>query len=426
MRSFYTALFYAASPLIVGRLLWKGIKAPAYRERIPERFGYYSLGFSPASVWLHAVSVGEAEAAFPLLRGLLQRYPALSIVVTTTTPTGSARVRSVLGNAVEHVYLPYDLPGPIRRFMTAFRPRLALIMETEIWPNLFKAAADSSVPLVIVNGRLSERSATGYQRIRSLTASSLSDVTFIAAQSDADADRFIALGADPARVEAVGNIKFDMELPASIGGECAKLRSELFGNRPVLIAGSTHDGEEQLILAAARSLWATIPNLLVILVPRHPERFADVADLCHKEGLTIARRGDGASAVDSQVYLLDTMGELRLFYGASDVAFVGGSLVPTGGHNLLEPAALGVPVVFGPHVFNFRDMARGMLEAEAAVQVKDASELAPVFQRLLTDPQAREEQAEKGKSFFSRGRGALNRIFQRLAEWVPAGPEQAA
>lgn len=425
MRAFYTALFYAATPLILGRLWWRSLKVPAYRQRILERFGIYSRPPSATgSIWLHAVSVGEAEAAFPLLRELQGKYPGIPFLVTTTTPTGSARVREVLGNAVDHVYLPYDLPVAVGRFLDAFQPRMAMIMETEIWPNLYRAIKQRNVPLIIVNGRLSERSARGYSRILPLTAASLSAVNWVAAQSKADAARFVALGAPLDRVDPVGNIKFDMTLPADIEEASAELRSALFGARPVVIAGSTHEGEEQFILAAARELWKTWPDLVLILAPRHPERFSAVAEACRRDGLAVTLRSDKSGRVGSSIFLLDTIGELRMFYGVSDVAFVGGSLVAKGGHNLLEPVALGVPVIFGPHMFNFRDMTRGMLEAGGGVQITDAADLAPAISQLLGDPGARLAMATRGRAFFQEGRGALKRVAETLSAWLdsPAKP----
>jgi 3-deoxy-D-manno-octulosonic-acid transferase len=293
-------------------------------------------------------------------------------------------------------------------------------METEIWPNLFRATAERQVPLVIVNARLSERSAKGYARVRSLTHESLSAASWIATQSNGDRERFLALGAEPGMVETVGNIKFDRMLPPDFEVLCNQKRAGLFGKRPVFVAGSTHRDEEALLLASARVLWEVYPNLLLVLAPRHPERFPEVADLCRSQKISIACRSETKdSPVITQVLLLDQMGELQLFYGMADIAFVGGSLIAAGGHNPLEPAAAGVPTLFGPNMFNFREISEGILACGAAIQVENAEAFTNAASQLLADARARMEMGAAGRTFVQQGRGALRRIVDRLEQWLP-------
>ncbi len=416
MRFLYTLLFYLAVPLILARLYWRGRHEPAYRERWRERFGFYrDAKPGDGAIWFHAVSVGEAEAAFPLIRAMARRFPESSVLVTTTTPTGSARVRSVLGDQVIHVYFPYDLPDAVARFLKAFRPRLAVVMETEIWPNLYQACAARGIPLAIVNARLSERSAKGYGRLGGFTRKTLGLVSLIAAQTQADAGRFLAVGARAEAVAVAGNIKYDLELPTDYFQQAILLRQSLFGGRRVWIAASTHEGEEALVLQAFARLRVDYPDLLLVLVPRHPPRFDRVAELCLAEGLNLARRSSGEEAENADVFLVDTLGELRLFYAAADIAFVGGSLVPVGGHNVLEPAMAGVPVLFGPHMFNFEEAGRRLVEADGALRVADAKELVRQVGALLQDPQERERKGKSGRRFVEAGRGALGRVDVALA-----------
>jgi len=415
VRLFYTLLFYLAIPLILARLAWRGRHEPAYRQRWLERLGFYGASAQAQSViWFHAVSVGEAEAAFPLIRAMARRFPKHPILVTTTTPTGSGRVRAVLGESVAHVYLPYDLPCAVARFLARFRPALAVIMETEIWPNLYHACAAQGIPLAIVNARLSERSAKGYARLGRFTRDTLAKVSLVAAQTQPDAERFVGLGADQTAVAVTGNIKYDWELPSDYFRQAGDLRSTIFGPRPVWIAASTHEGEEEWVLQAFSKLRADFPGLLLVVVPRHPPRFDKVASLGLSKGFTQARRSLGQSAEGADVYLLDTLGELRLFYAAADIAFVGGSLVPVGGHNVLEPAMAGVPVLFGPHMFNFTEASRRLLEAGGALQVADGAELAQRVGELLRDPEWAKEMGAKGRAFVEAGRGALGRVEEAL------------
>lgn len=420
MKQLYTLLFYVFLPGVLLRLLGKSRGQPRYRQRIGERLGYYrDIPPAPATLWIHAVSVGECEAAFPLIRSLLDRQPGLTLLVTCATPTGSARIAEVLGDRVRHVYLPYDLPGAVDRFFTHFQPRFGLIMETEIWPNLFLAARARQVPLAILNGRLSARSASGYRRLGKLTAQSLSAVSLIAAQTEGDAEAYRSIGAAAAAVTVTGNIKFDAPCDQAMRARAAELRRTLFGERPVWIAGSTHPGEEEQLLESLSAIRRTVPDLVLVIAPRHPERSGELAKLCERAGLAVQyRSGGGACGPDTGVYLIDGIGELRLFYGTADVAFVGGSLVPHGGQNVLEPAAAGIPVVMGPHVMNFREICARLLAANGAVQVNDAGELGQWVSRFIREPDVAQAYGRRGRDFVEANRGALARTLDRLEAWM--------
>lgn len=376
MRTLYTVLLYLFAPLVLLRLAWRGLRAPDYWRRWPERFGYIEPPTGERIIWIHAVSVGEVQAAEPLVRALLEQYPDCSLLVTTVTPTGSARVMALFGGNVAHVYAPYDLPGAVARFFERVRPQLAIIMETELWPNLFHICQQRAIPLLLVNARLSARSVAGYRRVRGLVGETLAAVTAIAVQGEADAGRFESLGANPAVMTVTGNLKFEQRIPPSLLERAEVLRRDWGVNRPVLIAASTHEGEDELLLDVFGQLRKQFANCLLVLVPRHPERFESVAELCRLRGYTtVVRSGHAACTAGTGVYVADTMGELPLLYAAADVAFVGGSLVAHGGHNLLEPAALGIPVVTGPHVFNFNEICDLLVAAGAAVKVADSDEL---------------------------------------------------
>jgi 3-deoxy-D-manno-octulosonic-acid transferase len=415
VRLIYSALFYFLAPAILARLFWRARKESTYSQRWLERLAVYDSEPESGVIWFHAVSVGEAEAAFPLIRAVKDRFPASTILVTATTPTGSARIKDVLGETAKHVYLPYDLPDCVNRFIRHYSPILAVVLETEIWPNLYRVCGLRDIPLAIVNGRLSEKSARGYLKLRSLTRESLSHVRLIAAQTPEDARRYVAIGADPNSVAVTGNIKFDTELPTEAQDRAKALRDTLFGKRPIFIAGSTHPGEESQILSAFDRLRSQFPELLLVLAPRHPHRIADVVAECEKMGLGIRLRSESEPCDESiDVFLLDTLGELRVFYAASDVAFVGGSLAPIGGHNVLEPAIAGVPVLFGPHMFNFADIACKLKESGGGIEVKNVEELALWTGRLLTDECLRSEVGENGKRFVSSNQGAVDRIVEQL------------
>ncbi len=420
MRLLYTALLYLLLPLVLLRLYWRGRRDPGHRQRWRERFGFIVPPPLPGCLWVHAVSVGEVRAALPLIRALQARYPQRPLLVTTSTLTGSRQVQEALGEQIHHVYAPYDLPGAVSRFLRNVRPRLAIIMETELWPNLLRQCAAAEIPVMIANARLSERSARGYARIGNLIAPMLRDIALIAAQADADADRFRALGAP--RVCVTGNLKYDLTLPADLSERGWQFRQAVLGeHRPVWIAASTHAGEDEQILDALATLRSRWPELLLLLVPRHPERFESVAALCRQRGFALVRRSEQQSCAPSTVVFLgDSMGELLLFYAAADLAFVGGSLVATGGHNVLEPALLGLPVLFGPHMFNFTEAGERLLEAEAAWQIADAAQLASVVERLLADPALRQSTGQRGRALVERHRGALAALLSHIEKLLGA------
>ena len=411
MRLIYTLTLYLLTPVVIARLVWRGLRARAYWRRWPERFGLVSpVGHD--SLWVHAVSVGEVQAAAPLIERLLQAGPGLPLIVTTMTPTGSAHVRKLFGDKVVHCYVPYDLPGSVIRFLDRARPRLALIMETELWPNLFFYCHQRAIPVVVANARLSERSARGYRRFAALTRQTLQQVSDIAAQASADADRLVGLGADALRVVVTGSIKFDIAVPKDKLAEANILRTDLGKDRPVWIAASTHEGEDEQVLEAHIMVSQRIPDALLILVPRHPERFERVAALSRKRGFQILSRSERRFCdAETGIFIGDTMGEMPVYYGAADVAFVGGSLVPTGGHNPLEPAALAVPVIVGPHVFNFADINRMLLEADAERSVSNAVELADTVIQLLDDDELRARIGRNGQQVIEQNRGALDKLL---------------
>ena len=422
MRLIYSALFYCALPFVMARMAYRSIRLPAYGHRWNERLALYpQLEHRSNPIWFHAVSVGEAEAAFPLIRAVQHEYPSARILVTTTTPTGSARVTDTLGDTVEHVYLPYDLPGCVNRFMGRYRPALGIIMETEIWPNLYAACRRRKIPLTLVNARLTERSARSYARSGKLIKECLKSLSLIAAQTVSDAQRYRRLGMNPDKLVVAGNIKFDSELAPDRLSGARHARETLFANRPIWIAGSTHPGEEEQVLAAHRILLERFPDLVLILVPRHPERMEPVAHLTNTLGFTLARRSQTQNqAVNTQVYLLDTLGELKFFYAAADVAFVGGSLVPNGGHNLLEPAAVGLPVLFGPHVFNFTEIAERIKDCGAGAEVADANELAHQLGELIASPLLRNQWGIQAQAFVNANQGAARRVLQHLMPFIEA------
>ena len=354
-------------------------------------------------------------AAVPLIRALVKRYTDRPLLVTTVTPTGAARVASQFGDEVYHTYIPFEAPTMVNRFFAATNPEIALVLETEIWPNLYRGCGVREIPLVLVSARISPTSVRGYRRLLPLFRETLSHGIIIAAQSDADAERFLSLGASSERTRVTGNIKFDVELPADLAARGRELREELFGQRPVWIAASTHEGEEEIVLDAQRKLLQVMPELLLVLVPRHPQRFAGVRDMVARQRMSVVARTDGVPcSASTQVFLGDTMGELTLFYAASDVAFVGGSLVPIGGHNLLEPAALGLPLVSGTHVFNAQEIADMFVDKGACKLVQDSAELAAEIGRLLSDADTASRQGDAGREILERNRGALARLLAMI------------
>ncbi len=414
MRFVYNLLIRIAAPIALGLHLARGLRDPAYRDRPAERFGF-GARLERDSIWVHAVSVGEVQASQPLVRGLLRRYPGMPLVLTTVTPTGAARARLLFGDAVIHRYVPYDLPGSVRRFFDRVRPRLAVILETELWPNLFAECGRREVPLVLASARVSQRSVRRYRRLVSLFRATLAHGIVIGAQSAADAERFLSIGASADRTRVTGNVKFDFELAPDVPVRGREWRASNAPGRPVWVAGSTHEDEEELVLDAHVAVRERFPDALLVLVPRHPQRFEAVRTLLEKRGAAYVLRSRGAEAArDTQVVLGDTMGELMTFYAAADVAFVAGSLVPIGGHNLLEPASVGAPILTGPHNFNAEDIFLKLQEAGAVERVADPQALGQAVADLLADPERRHAMGQRGLAVVEGNRGAVARLLDLM------------
>ena len=418
-RYLYSALLYLLTPVQFLRLWLRGRRSPGYRQRWNERLAFFPTLDEKPRIWLHAVSVGETIAAKPLVEKLLAEIPGHHLLITSTTPTGSEQVRRLFGDRVEHCYFPYDLPGAVKRFLHKTQPSLLIVMETELWPNCFFQCDKQGIPVIIANARLSPRSITGYQRFRRFTRSVLSNTRMIAAQSEADARHFISLGADPARVTHCGNIKFDITVDARMVQAGKMLREGIGADRPVWIAASTHAGEDEIMLVAHQKIREQLPGALLTLVPRHPERFDAVAALCQRSGLTVARRSKGEKPLEkTDVYLGDTMGELITLYAATDIAFVGGSLNDTGGHNPLEPAAIGLPVLTGPTIHNFRDIYQRLENADGSRLVHDADELASALLDAFNNPKSRIERGVAAKALIEKNSGAVDCIVAIVTEHV--------
>ena len=421
LRALYSAVLYVLTPVTLYHLIWRGFRYPEYFQRWNERYGSYDTPGSPVDVWLHAVSVGEVNAAAPVVNALLRRHRGLRLLITTITPTGSERVQALWGDRVLHVYSPYDLPGAVARFLRHFPPRLALIMETELWPSLLFGCHDRKVPVYILNARLSARSLRGYSVLRPLIARMLRTVRRVAAQSGDDAARFVQLGAAPEQVRDVGNLKFDIPVPDTVADIAAGFRGHLAAQRRVWIAASTHEDEEAPVLAIHARLRKRWPDLLLLWAPRHPERFPRVVEAARDAGWKVGtRRGDRWPSSGDDVFVLDTLGELMAFYACADVAFVGGSLQAIGGHNMLEPAAVGTPAVTGPHLHNFSEISRRLKEAEALVIAPDATGVAVAIEDLLADDARRHDMADRGRALVEHGRGALARTLAMIAPHLPA------
>jgi 3-deoxy-D-manno-octulosonic-acid transferase len=397
MRRLYTALLGLALPLVLARLWWRGRREPGYRDHVAERLGYYEGPAPEKLVWVHAVSVGEARAAAPLVQGLQRALPDHAILMTCTTAAGRATLRQLYGEAVQASFLPYDFPRSVRGFLEHFRPRLGVIMETEVWPNLLGACATNGVPVVLANARMSQKSAHGYERWKRLTRPALASLAAVCAQSAADAERLRALGAT--RVQVSGNLKFDVT-PSPQQLAAGRAWREALG-RPVLLLASTREGEEELLLKEAGRL---DPRVLVLVVPRHPQRFDEVAQLAQSR-----RTSNPVPAVADRVHLGDTMGEMAFYFAAADVAVIGGSFMPLGGQNLIEALAAGTPVVAGPSMFNFAEATRLAVAAGAVVQTSDARAAIAQAAALLQDEKRRRAMGEAGRKFCEAHRGAAGR-----------------
>lgn len=425
-RLLYNIVYSLLLPVILLRLLWRSRLAPAYRQRWLERFGLFAapeFDRTRPVIWLHAVSVGETLAAVPLVRRLQTEHPHWQWVITTTTPTGSERVRAIFSDnifngSLLHVYAPYYLPVFLNAFLKRIRPALCIIMETELWPNMLHSCCNFNIPVVIANARLSEKSARGYARLAPLTRTMLGDISLVAAQQKADGERFVKLGLAREKLAVTGSIKFDLDLDEGIRNKASLLRSQWSSNetRLVWLAASTHLGEDEIILQAFAALKNQFADLLLVLVPRHPERFSTVTAQCEQAGWHVVKRSTNATVgSETDIVVGDTMGELLVFYGTADISFVGGSLLPVGGHNLIEPAAWACPVISGPHLFNFSEVARLLQENNALVIVKNADELVATIKLWLTDETVCKNAGERAKQVADNNRGALQKLCTLIA-----------
>jgi 3-deoxy-D-manno-octulosonic-acid transferase len=414
LRYLYSLLTYLAAPLFSLVLLFRGLRDRTYWHNFRERYGF-GPALSQPCIWVHAVSVGEVQAAAALVNSLRELYPDIPIVVTTFTPTGAGRARSLFKDRAQVRYLPFDLPDAVRRFFNRIQPRIAVIFETELWPNLYHECGRRRVPLVLASARLSARSVDRYRRLGALFRETLAQGVVVAAQGEADATRFKALGSDPGNTHVTGNLKFDFSVPADIAERGRALRAYYAPGRPVWVAGSTHGGgEEEALFEAQKIVRGRHPGALLVIAPRHPNRFGEVASQLVSRGVRFMRRSQVPAAgaiAEAEILLLDSLGELLDFYAGSDVAFVGGSLVPIGGHNLLEPAALGLPILTGPNTSNSAEVARLLIERGAAEVVRTPRELADKVAALLADPNARERMGAHGRAFVDANKGALQKLL---------------
>ncbi|WP_198263669.1 lipid IV(A) 3-deoxy-D-manno-octulosonic acid transferase [sulfur-oxidizing endosymbiont of Gigantopelta aegis] len=427
-RFFYTLVYYSLVPFLFLRLLLKHQKSNDYKDqrqalRLAERLGFFRPPvFIERPIWIHTVSVGEFLATLPLLKQLQEKYNHYPIVITCTTTTGSAQICKTFAQEIQqgrvfHVYLPYDLPGAMRRFMQALKPRLAIIMETEIWPNLLTVAEQQEIPVCLLNARMSPRSAKGYARIKRLIAPSLKQLSFIAAQDSMDAKRLINLGAEESHLAITGSIKYDLKLNSDDIAYGKSLREQLnWQDRKVLIAASTHQGEDEMLLSVYRQLKKQYDNLSLIIVPRHPERFQSVYQLLNVDALNVLKRSQMNAAFDLPVDILlgDSMGEMIRYFACADIVFMGGTLVKTGGHNILEPAALGLPIIYGPHMFNFNAINALFLQHQAVQQVADEQQLKAGLEEMLLDETQAHEMGARAKELMAKNAGAVDKMMQSI------------
>ena len=423
MRLIYSVLVTALVPLVMARMLWRSRRAPAYRERLLERLGYFKTpAEGDTSIWVHAVSLGETLAARPLIEKLLDDFPQYSMVVTTTTPTGSEQVEKLFGDRVFHVYAPWDTPGAVKRFLRKTRPALLILMETELWPNMLSYSSRAGCRVMLANARLSARSAAGYARFARLTRSILASIDNIVAQSTADADRFLQLGMDPGKINVTGSIKFDITVSDELRATASRLKAEGVGDRRVLIVASTHVGEDQLALTLFAQLKKADPSLLMLLAPRHPERFNEVATLCAQSGFHLQRKSvEPVPSETADIWLIDTLGELLLLFGIADLAVIGGSFVNRGGHNPLEATVWGVPVLVGPHMFNFADVAGKLQNVGALESCEDLDQLLASASSLLADEQELARRKVAALEAMAKTHGALGALIGEVERLLGPG-----
>ncbi|VFP87517.1 lipid IV(A) 3-deoxy-D-manno-octulosonic acid transferase [Candidatus Erwinia haradaeae] len=416
----YTILLYLLQPVIWFRLWYLGYTNPTYRQRWTERYGFFIQKIQPNGIHLHAVSVGETLAAIPLITALHYDYPDIPIILTTMTPTGSDLAKTIVDHGIYHVYLPYDLPGSMRRFLKKTRPKLVIIMETELWPNMINLLHSQNIPLIIANARLSERSARSYQKISIFMKPLFQTITLIAAQNKEDSARFIKLGVKQSNIVITGNLKFDIHITSEMTKNSKKLRRQWASSRPIWIATSTHHGEEKIILETHKKLLESFPNLLLILAPRHPSRCQTICCLTQKYGFNfILRSSCSTPSIKINVVIIDTIGELMLLYGIADLAFVGGSLVKHGGHNPLEPALHAIPVLMGPHTFNFKNICERIKQDNGLITVTNSNSLTKSITMLLLHKDLRIYYGAQAKNVLQNNQGARNRLLHILESFLP-------
>ncbi len=433
-RFLYTVILYLCVPLILLRLLLRARKAPAYAARWSERFGFFELPQwlsdrdqkNQKIIWLHAVSVGETIAATPLIDRLLADDDSVGVVITTTTPTGSEQVHKIFKKHIQnkrvfHVYAPYDLPDCIARFLQKTKPDLYVIMETELWPNSIGQCAKKNIPVVLANGRLSEKSAKGYKKIKWLIEKTFSQLSFAAIQYKDDAERMLALGLKKECCEVTGNIKFDLSISDEVRKTAEVFKTTLNQTREhiIWIAASTHAGEDEIIIEAYKAAKLKVSHLLLVLVPRHPERFSAVASLCEVNELQVQQRSRNEPLLDTTDVLVgDTMGELLALLGSSDIAFIAGSLVPVGGHNIIEPAAWGLPILTGPHLFNFTEASQLLLAENAMKVVENSKQLGDTIVELSENKALRKAMGDRARDVAISNRGALDKLFLIIKKMI--------
>ena len=413
----YNVLIHLFSPIILAMLYWPKKGKPSFGKRWSEHLGLVPTLRQQGPVWIHAVSVGEVIAATSLIKALQAEYPELPILVTTTTRTG-ADLALKIGDSVEHRYAPLDFPWAVALFLARIKPRALLIMETELWPNWLRACGKFQLPVLVLNARLSARSAARYRRFHAVFRLLSSNISHIACQYPADAQRFIGLGISKNKLSITGSIKFDITYGPNVYKKGQQLRIQLGHERPIWIAASTHEGEDEQILAAHKQLLTLLPDALLIIVPRHPQRFNQVAELIKQQALTLSRRTQSERAISTQVYLGDTMGELPVMLAAADITFVGGSLIARGGHNLLEPAALGKAILTGPSIFNFTDIYQRLLEQEALITVTNSGKLADTLIDLFSDKVTRLQLGKNALSVVNNNKGAIHKTLQQIQAFL--------
>ena len=419
-RIVYSLILYILSPLIFAHLWHRGKKNAGYRQRLAERLGFYNQTSQQETIVFHCASLGEVIAATPLIKRYMERHPFLQVVITCNTPTGSEQIKHTFSDTVNHVYLPLDFPFAVKRFYRHFNPKLVVILETELWPNLIHYATKQHCKVLLLNARLSEKSAQGYQKVASFTQHIFKDIGYVAAHSQQDAERFIKLGVEPEKISVTGSIKFDIQLNEQTKQHAIDLKNTFKSHPFIWVAGSTHEGEDEIILRAHQALLAQQPHALLILVPRHPERFDRVAQLIADNNLTYLRRSQTSSfaEVKSQVVLGDTMGELQTLYGCADVAFIGGSLIPRGGHNPLEAAAFRCAIISGQHTFNFQQVYQGLYDHQACLQCENQTDLSEHLIQLNTQPERQQQLGHAAHQFVLANQGALSHSLDLIYKFL--------